>query len=271
MNLANAFDFSGKTVVVTGGCGVLCSAMARGFAEHGANVVLLDRLAERGIKCADEIGPQAMAVYGDVLDREALVEAAEQVREHFGPASILINCAGGNRAEATTSEERSFFDLPPDVLSDVVSLNLMGTIMPTQVFGRLMAEQGEGAIINISSMSAFRPMTRVPAYSAAKAAVSNFTMWLAVNVAQDFSPGVRVNALAPGFFLTGQNRYLLIDDETGDMTERGQDILNHSPMGRFGTPEDLIGPVLWLASPAAAFVTGVVLPVDGGFNAYAGV
>lgn len=271
MNLANAFDFTGKTVVVTGGCGVLCSAMARGFADHGANVVLLDRLVERGLQCAEEIGPRAIAVYGDVLDHEALLEAAEKVREHFGTASILINCAGGNRSGATTSEDQTFFDLPPDVLREVLDLNLMGTLLPTQVFGCMIAEQGEGVIINISSMSAFRPMTRVPAYSAAKAAVTNFTQWLAVYVAQEFSPDVRVNALAPGFFLTGQNRYLLIDEKTGDLTERGQDILKHSPMGRFGTPEDLVGPALWLASPAAAFVTGIVLPVDGGFNAYAGV
>jgi len=271
MNIANAFDFSGKTVVVTGGCGVLCSAIATGFAEHGANVVLLDRLLERGRICAEEIGPRALAVYGDVLDHDRLVEADAQIRAQFGPANILVNCAGGNRPEATTDEQRTFFDLPADVLRDVLNLNLMGTVMPTQVFGRGMAEQGEGVIVNVSSMSAFRPMTRVPAYSAAKAAVYNFTQWLAVYVAQEFSPGVRVNAIAPGFFLSGQNRYLLIDEATGNLTARGQEILKHSPMGRFGAPEDLIGPVLWLASPAAAFVTGVVLPIDGGFNAYAGV
>jgi len=271
MTIADAFDFTGKTAVVTGGCGVLCFAIAKGLAEHGANVALLDRLEERGQICAEEIGPRAMAVYGDVLDRDGLVEAEAQVRAEFGPASILVNCAGGNRAEATTDEQRTFFDLPADVLRDVLDVNLLGTIMPTQVFGRGMAERGDGVVVNISSMSAFRPMTRVPAYSAAKAAVTNFTQWLAVYVAQEFSPGVRVNAIAPGFFLTNQNRYLLIDEQTGDLTPRGQEILKHSPMGRFGTPDDLIGPVLWLASPAAAFVTGVVLPIDGGFNAYAGV
>ncbi|NLE51294.1 MAG: SDR family oxidoreductase [Chloroflexi bacterium] len=271
MTIADAFDFTGKTAVVTGGCGVLCFAIAKGLAEHGANVALLDRLEERGQICAEEIGPRAMAVYGDVLDRDGLVEAEAQVRAEFGPTSILVNCAGGNRAEATTDEQRTFFDLPADVLRDVLDVNLLGTIMPTQVFGRGMAERGDGVVVNISSMSAFRPMTRVPAYSAAKAAVTNFTQWLAVYVAQEFSPGVRVNAIAPGFFLTNQNRYLLIDEQTGDLTPRGQEILKHSPMGRFGTPDDLIGPVLWLASPAAAFVTGVVLPIDGGFNAYAGV
>jgi len=271
MTIADAFDFTGKTAVVTGGCGVLCFAIAKGLAEHGANVALLDRLEERGQICAEEIGPRAMAVYGDVLDRDGLVEAEAQVRAEFGPTSILVNCAGGNRAEATTDEQRTFFDLPADVLRDVLDVNLLGTIMPTQVFGRGMAERGDGVVVNISSMSAFRPMTRVPAYSAANAAVTNFTQWLAVYVAQEFSPGVRVNAIAPGFFLTNQNRYLLIDEQTGDLTPRGQEILKHSPMGRFGTPDDLIGPVLWLASPAAAFVTGVVLPIDGGFNAYAGV
>ncbi len=265
------FDLSGKTAVVTGGCGVLCFAIAEGLARHGANVALLDRLYERGQECASEIGERAIAVYGDVLDRDALREAEEQVRRRFGPATILINCAGGNRPEATTDSRQSFFDLPEEALRYVFDLNLLGTVLPTQVFGRVMAERGEGAIVNVSSMSAFRPMTRVVAYSAAKAAINNFTQWLAVYVAQEYSPQVRVNAIAPGFFLTNQNRYLLIDEQTGELTERGRQILEHSPMGRFGTPDDLLGPVLWLVSPAAAFVTGVVLPVDGGFSAYAGV
>lgn len=271
MTITDLFDFSGKTAVVTGGCGVLCHAIAQALAEHGANVALLDRVIERGQFCADEIGARAIAVYGDVLDRDGLVAAEAQIRAHFGPASILVNCAGGNRAEATTSASRSFFDLPEQALRDVLNLNLLGTILPTQVFGRSMTEQGKGVIINISSMSAFRPMTRVPAYSAAKAGITSFTQWLAVHVAQEYSPNIRVNAIAPGFFITSQNRYLMIDETTGEVTPRGRQILEHSPMGRFGTPEDLVGPVLWLASPAAGFVTGIVLPIDGGFNAYAGV
>lgn len=271
MKMADAFDFTGKTAVVTGGCGVLCHAIAGALAAHGANVALLDRLLERGQICADAIGPRAMAVYGDVLDRAALLEAEALVREHFGPTDILVNCAGGNRSDATTGDTRTFFDLPAEAVRDVFSLNLLGTVLPTQVFARHMAEQGAGVVINISSMSAFRPMTRVPAYGAAKAGISNFTQWLAVYVAQEFSPNVRVNAVAPGFFLTAQNHYLLIDEKTGGLTPRGQQILDHSPMGRFGTPDDVLGPVLWLCSPAAAFVTGIVLPIDGGFNAYAGV
>jgi len=165
----------------------------------------------------------------------------------------------------------SFFDLPADAVRGVFDLNFMGTLLPSQVFGKLMAEQGEGVILNVSSMNAFRPLTRIPAYSAAKAAVSNFTQWLAVHVAQEYSPNIRVNALAPGFFLTEQNRFLLTDEASGELTPRGRTIIEHTPMARFGDPEDLAGTVLWLLSPAASFVTGVVVPVDGGFSAFSGV
>jgi len=172
---------------------------------------------------------------------------------------------------ATTAPDRSFFDLPADALRAVFDLNLLGTLFPCQIFGRLMAEQGEGVILNITSMAAFRPLTRIPAYSAAKAGVSNFTRWLAVHMAQEYAPRIRVNAIAPGFFLTEQNRFLLTDRESGELTARGETIIAHTPMGRFGRPEDLLGAALWLLSPASAFVTGVVVPVDGGFSAFGGV
>jgi NAD(P)-dependent dehydrogenase (short-subunit alcohol dehydrogenase family) len=214
---------------------------------------------------------QVLAVQGDVLNLDSLKHAAQAVIERFGQVDILINGAGGNRPQATTSREQSFFDLPADMLRWVFDLNLMGTILPSQVFGKLMAGQGEGAILNISSMNSFRPLTRIPAYSAAKAGVSNFTQWLAVHMAQEYSPRIRVNAIAPGFFLTTQNEFLLKDAGTGQLTTRGQTIVQHTPMGRFGVPEDLLGTVIWLLSPGAAFITGIVVPVDGGFSAFSGV
>lgn len=265
------FDLTGKTAVVTGGCGVLCFAMASVLADAGANVVLLDRLYDRGQECAEEIGERAFGVYGDVLDPEGLQTAAAKIDAQFGPADILVNCAGGNKAEATTTPDFSFFDLPPEALQWVFNLNLLGTILPTQIFAKQMVDGGNGVIVNISSMNAFRPLTRIPAYSAAKAAVSNFTQWLAVHMAQEYTPNIRVNAIAPGFFMTDQNRFLLTDEQTGDLTPRGQQILDHTPAGRFGAPDDLLGTLLWLVSPAASFVSGVVVPVDGGFSAYSGV
>jgi NAD(P)-dependent dehydrogenase (short-subunit alcohol dehydrogenase family) len=183
----------------------------------------------------------------------------------------LINAAGGNHPGATTGPERSFFDIPEAALRHVVDLNLVGSILPSQVFGRMMADEGEGVIINISSMSAYRPLTRTIAYSASKAAVTNFTQWLAVHMAQEYSPKIRVNALAPGFFHTSQNHFLLFDQKTGALTPRGKTIIDHTPMKRFGNPEDLLGGLFWLLSPAAEFVTGAVIPIDGGFSAFSGV
>jgi NAD(P)-dependent dehydrogenase (short-subunit alcohol dehydrogenase family) len=198
-------------------------------------------------------------------------ETAERVLEEFGSIDCLLNAAGGNQSGATTGPELSFFDLPTDALRFVFDLNILGTILPSQVFGKYMAEQQEGVILNISSMNALRPLTRIPAYSAAKAGVSNFTQWLAVHMAQEYSADIRVNAIAPGFFLTEQNRFLLTDEETGELTLRGQSIIDHTPMNRFGDPDDLLGAVLWLLSPASAFVTGAVVPIDGGFSAFSGV
>jgi NAD(P)-dependent dehydrogenase (short-subunit alcohol dehydrogenase family) len=272
--LESLFALPGKVAVVTGGGGVLCRAMCHALARAGAKVAVLDLLEPAARKVAEEIvaaGGEAMAVPVDVLDKASVQAASGAVRARFGRVDILINGAGGNKPQATTSPELSFFDLPPEAIRWVFDLNFLGTLLPCQVFGKVMAEQGEGAILNIASINAFRPLTRIPAYSAAKGAVSNFTQWLAVHLSQNYSPRIRVNAIAPGFFLTEQNRFLLTDKETGGLTPRGQSIIAHTPMGRFGEPEELISTVLWLLSPGASFVHGIVVLVDGGFNAYSGV
>ena len=243
----------------------------------GANVAVLARNLDKGESLVHSIMGEARgkgkaaAVKGDVLDKAALAKAADEVISRFGTIDALINGAGGNSPQATTRPDQSFFDLPEEGLRYVFDLNFVGTVLPTQVFGKRMADHGGGVILNISSMSAIKPLTRVVSYSAAKAAIDNFTQWLAVHLAREYSPGLRVNAVAPGFFVTEQNRNLLIDGESGNLTERGQSIIAHTPMGRFGNPEDLLGAVLWLLSPASAFVTGVVVPVDGGFSAFGGV
>jgi len=273
--LQSLYDFSDRTVVVTGGAGVLGSEIACALVGLNADVVLLDRdqkLAEKAIERFPKVVQgRAVRVYGDVLDTETLVQAKETIQAEFGTVDILINAAGGNHPSATTKPDLSFFDLPLDALRHVCDLNLLGTILPCQVFGRGMADRSEGVILNVSSMNAFRPLTRIPAYSAAKAAINNFTQWLAVHMAQNYSPRIRVNAIAPGFFLTEQNRFLLTDKDSGELTERGKSILSHTPMKRFGTPEDLLGATMWLISPASAFVTGTVIPIDGGFSAFSGV
>jgi len=272
--LTASYDFSDRTVLITGGAGVLGGEIACALVGCDANVVILDRdqeLAQRVIEHFPKVVKgRAIRVYGDVLNLETLQQANETVKAEFGPVDVLINGAGGNHPSATTSADLSFFDLPAEALRQVEELNLLGTILPCQVFGRGMAERGEGVILNISSMNAFRPLTRIPAYSAAKAAVTNFTQWLAVHMAQNYSPRIRVNAIAPGFFIGQQNRRLLLNDD-GTLTPRGQSILAHTPMNRFGTPEDLFGVTMWLISPASAFVTGVVIPIDGGFSAFSGV
>jgi NAD(P)-dependent dehydrogenase (short-subunit alcohol dehydrogenase family) len=273
-NIQKAFDLSGKTAVVTGGAGVLCASMCHALAASGAKVAVLDLNGEAAEQLAAGIrerGGDAIGVVCNVLEKASLEGAARSVLEKYSRVDILVNGAGGNKAAATTTPELQFFDLPADALRWVFELNLMGTILPTQVFGKLMAEQKSGSILNISSMNAFRPLTRIAAYSAAKAGVSNFTQWLAVHMAQEYSPKIRVNAIAPGFFLTEQNRFLVTDKETGELTPRGKSIIQHTPQGRFGTPDDLISALLWLVSPASDFITGIVVPVDGGFSAYSGV
>jgi len=274
--ISKLFDVRALNILVTGGAGVLCSAIAGALIGRGANVAILGRSMSnataviQGFPSHPGAG-RAIAVQCDVVQPDSIRRAVDQCLAEFGAIDGLINGAGGNKPQATTGVDHSFFELSPEALREVFDLNLMGTILPCQIVGRHMAERKQGAILNISSMNALRPLTRIPAYSAAKAAVSNFTQWLAAHIAQEYSPAIRVNALAPGFFLTEQNRFLLVEKESRALTQRGSRILEHTPMGRFGLPEDLIGPAMWLMSPASAFVTGIVVPVDGGFSAYSGV
>ena len=285
MNLPFNTDLRGKVAAVTGGSGILCGSMAKALGACGAKVAVLGRRLEATSKVADEInaaGGVAKGFICNVLDKDSLVAANEAIEAAFGPIDILINGAGGNDPKGTTSKEflfpedmtevhegvRTFFDLDPDSVQSVFNLNFIGTLLPTQIFAKSMAARGSGVVINISSMNAFKPLTKIPAYSAAKAAVSNFTQWLAVHMAK---VGVRVNAIAPGFFLSEQNRALLTNPD-GSLTDRGGKIMSHTPMNRFGTPDDLVGTLLWLVNDqAAAFVTGTVIPVDGGFSAFSGI
>lgn len=267
-------DLSGQVAVVTGGGGVLCSTLSRGLAAHGVKIAVLDIRLDAAQGVADGIradGGEAIPVQVDVLDKASVEAAKQQVLAAYGRTDILINGAGGNKRQATTDAELSLFDMPLEAIRWVYELNFLGTLIPCQVFGRLMAEQGYGCIVNISSMAAMRPLTRTVAYSAAKAAVSNFTQWLAMHFSQNYSTNIRVNALAPGFFCTEQNRFLLFDQATGELTARGHSILDHTPMGRFGEPEDLVPVTLWLVSEGASFVHGAVIPIDGGFSAFSGV
>ncbi len=271
--ITEMYDFTGRTIVVTGGTGVLGATMVRSLLACHADVVLLARDKEKAesLLASVEKSGRTLVVTADVLNRDELQKAAQIIKDEFGKVDCLINGAGGNHKDATTRPDLSFFDMPGEALRFVFDLNLQGTILTSQAFGKIMAERGEGVILNISSMSAIRPLTRVLGYSAAKAAVDNFTRWLAVHLAQEYSARLRVNAIAPGFFLTEQNRLLLTDKETGELTARGKSIIAHTPMNRFGEPEDLTGAMLWLLSPASAFVTGIVVPVDGGFSAFGGV
>lgn len=276
-------DLDQKVLVITGGGGVLCSTLAQYFAAQKCKVAILDlnqQAAENVAATILENGGEAMGVKADVLNRESLLLARDQIRKKFGSCDILINGAGGNHPKGTTSkthffpediatdkEVMTFFNLDPEGIQFVFNLNFIGTLLPTQIFAEDMVDKEGCAIINISSMNAYRPLTKIPAYSGAKAAVSNFTQWLAVH----FAPvGIRVNALAPGFFITDQNRRLLTE-ENGDLTLRGQTILDHTPMNRFGEPQDIVGTALWLASAQSKFVTGITVPIDGGFSAFSGV
>jgi NAD(P)-dependent dehydrogenase (short-subunit alcohol dehydrogenase family) len=272
--LVSLFDIRERVIVITGGGGVLCSTIARALGRLGARIALLDISPTAAQAVADDItaaGGTAVAVPCDVLAREQVQAALETVQEALGPVDVLINGAGGNHKNATTGPDLSFFDLPQAAFESVFDLNFMGTLLPSQVFGRAMVERGEGCILNIASICAMRPMTKIPAYAAAKAAVKSFTEWLAVHISQNYSPCIRVNALAPGFFLTSQNRFLLLDEATGGYTERGQAICSHTPMGRCGDPQELIAAVLWIISPGAGFVHGATVSVDGGFTAFGGV
>ncbi len=273
MDIGHLFSLGGKVAIVTGGTGVLGGAMARGLADAGAKVGILGRRAEQAAQVADAIndgGGMALPLIADVLNKAQLVAERQKIVDAWGGIDILVNAAGGNVPAATVVGELTFFDLTQEALEQVVALNLYGSILPTQVFGEVMAQRGVGSIINISSMAAQKPLTRVIGYSAAKAAVDNYTKWLATELAQKYGATVRVNAIAPGFFIGEQNRSLLLNDD-GTLTPRGQRIIDHTPMGRFGEPDELVGTLVWLASDAARFVTGVVVPVDGGFSAFGGI
>lgn len=272
--LTAMYDFTGKTFAVTGGAGALGGDVVTALAGCGANVMILDRSLSRLAAIQESLGPRGSQVDGaqvDVMNRDSLTAAGEAIKARFGTLYGLVNAAGGNSPKATVSPTMSFFDIPEEGMRFVLDLNLLGTIMPCQILAKQMVETGEGVILNYSSMNAFRPLTNIAAYSASKAGITNFTAWLAVHMAQNYSGQIRVNAIAPGFFIGEQNRFLMVDKETGEWTPRGQKVLDHTPMGRFGVPEDLLGTVLWLLSPAASFVTGITVPVDGGFSAYAGV
>lgn len=272
-DLNKLYDFTSRSVVVTGGTGVLGRVIVEALIGCGASVTLITRSVKKGqdLVAALNATERAVVVQCDVLSSDDLEGARQAVIEKFGRIDCLVNGAGGNRPEATTSDKLSFFDVPQEALRQVFDLNLLGTILPSQVFGKEMAKQGEGVILNISSVSSLLPLTRVVGYSAAKAAINNFTAWLSVYLAREYSPKIRVNAIAPGFFLTDQNRYLLTEEQTGKLSARGQSIIDHTPMARFGEPNDLVGATLWLLSPASSFVTGAVIPVDGGFTAFSGV
>lgn len=272
--ITKIYNFENKTIVITGGTGVLGREIACALIGCGANVAIIDRNPDLDPETVHKIETNVgnyIIVAGDIMNRKKMEESANIIYKTFGEVNFLINAAGGNHPEATSNDQKLFFDIPEEAFRFTVDLNLLGTVLACQVFGKKMADSKQGNIINISSMSAMRPLTRVSAYSASKAAVSNFTQWLAVYMAQEFSPDIRVNAIAPGFFLTEQNRFLLTEKETGELTQRGQAIISHTPMARFGDPEDLLGTVLWLLSSASSFVTGVVIPVDGGFSAFSGV
>lgn len=267
------FDLTGQVAVVTGGTGVLGGAMARALASAGARVAILGRRAQVAEQVANDLrehGGEAMALPADVLDPDSLAEARDRLEAAWGATRILINAAGGNRPDALVHGERTLFDLTPEAFRAVVDLNLTGTLLPIQAFGEAMAREKRGSIVNISSMAAQKPLTRVIGYAAGKAGVDNLTQWLAVYAARTWGEGIRVNAVAPGFFLGDQNRALLTNED-GSPTDRGRTILDHTPMDRFGDPDDLAGTIVWLASDASRFVTGVIVPVDGGYDAFGGV
>lgn len=283
-NAKNLFsDLETKTCIITGGAGVIGTSLIEGMAAMGMKIAILDLREETAVHLANEInqrfGVETLGVSANVLDKDALIKARSVILEKFGQVDLLVNAAGGNAPDATTKLEEltpetndklddGFFGLKMEGFKKVFDLNFIGTLLPTMVFAEDMVKRGNGSVINISSMNSYKPLTKIPAYSAAKSSINNFTQWLAVHFAKT---GVRVNAIAPGFFLTNQNRFLLTDEKTGDLTPRGQKILLNTPMGIFGEPDDLQGTLLYLASDMSSFITGVVIPVDGGYSAYGGV
>lgn len=279
----NDLNLKNKTAVITGGAGVICSEMARALAFQGVKTVIVDLNYEAARKTANEIEKEyktpSLGVSANVLDKASLEASKKIINERFGNVDILLNGAGGNSPAATTKVEKmegsaaenpvdTFFGLGPEAFDKVFDLNIKGTFLPTMVYSKDMIDQKSGVIVNISSMNSYRPLTKIPAYSAAKAAVNNFTQWLAVHLSKT---GVRVNAIAPGFLLTNQNKFLMIDEKSGELSPRAKKILNGTPMERFGTPEELTGTMIYLVSDLSKFVTGIIIPVDGGFSAYSGV
>lgn len=267
------FDISGQVAVITGAGGIICGTLAKEMAKKGVKVALLDLFVENAQKIADEInasGGDAIAVKADVLDKASLEEAREEVLKKYSKIDILVNGAGGNKPQATVTKDQDFFHLDLDAFKWVFDLNVTGAVLTTMVFGEVMAKQGSGNVINIASMSSYHPLTNTVAYCGAKAAVANFTEWMATHFNQNYSNKIRVNAIAPGFLLTNQNRYLLTNED-GSATDRGARVLAKTPMGRYGEPVEMAGPVMFLCSEAASFVSGAVLPVDGGFSSYWGV
>ena len=267
------FNLSGKVAIITGGAGVLGSAMAKGLSKAGAKVGILSRTVSKVQNAVTEIeamGGEALALIADVLDEDQLMEAKNKVVATWGSIDILINAAGGNMKGATIMPDQDIFSLSMEDFTKVTDLNLKGTVLPTMIFAQTMATQKKGCIINISSMAAQQAITRVVGYSASKAAVDNFTKWMAVEMAHKFGEGIRVNAIAPGFFIADQNRRLLTNED-GSLTARGQTIINETPVKRFGQPEELVSTLRWLCSDASSFVTGIIVPVDGGFSAFSGV
>jgi NAD(P)-dependent dehydrogenase (short-subunit alcohol dehydrogenase family) len=270
--MTSRFDLQGRVAVVTGGYGVLGGSLAEALVEAGAKVAILGRdreKAERRVEALRKLGGEARVLQASVLDEADLRRACGDVVSAWGRVDILVNAAGGNVARARTDKALPFA-MPFDAFDEVLRLNLHGTVYPTLIFGEAMAKQGKGSVINVSSMAALRPLKGVCGYSAAKAAIDNFTQWIAVELARQCGPGLRANAIAPGFFVTTQNRALLVKED-GTPTDRGRSIIGRTPMGRFGEPAELHGAVLWLASDAASFVTGIVIPIDGGFSADAGI
>lgn len=273
MDPLSLFSLQGKTAVITGGTGVLGQSMVQAISEAGANVAVLGRRKEAGDELVAKLkktGGKAISLKADVLEADQLIAVREAVIKEFGQIDILVNAAGGNMPGAVVAPDSNIFSMKMDDFQKVVNLNLMGSVLPTQIFSDDMAKRKKGVIINIASMAAMRTITRVAGYSAAKAAITNFTGWLAVEMAQKYGEGIRVNAISPGFFLTEQNRTLLTNQD-GSYTARGQKVITQTPFGRFGRPEELIGTLIWLCSDASAFVTGINVAVDGGFSAYSGV
>ena len=268
--MSELFSLKDKVVLLTGGSGILGSCMAKHLAKEGAKVVILDRNKELGEKLAAEIkadGGNVIFLYSDVLNKEILEQNKKDIMEAYGQIDVLVNLAGGNQAGATIPPDKTFFDLDLTAFRGVVDLNLFGTVLPTMVFAEIMVKQKKGSIINISSESALRPLTRVVGYGCAKAAISNFTQYMAGELALKFGEGLRVNAMAPGFFLTEQNRALMTNPD-GTPSDRCKTVMGHTPFGRLGKPEELLGTLQWLASDASAFVTGTIIPIDGGFDAF---